>query len=527
MNGRSSARWVVLLLCGAGLLSLVLRRSGRDELPLGRDDHLWRLSYEIDFKASAAGARLRVAVPNGGLHSRVFREDIRYTGLRAERLQKMASTRELSVTTLRGGQFRLEARFDVHLSPRARFREPASASQLTADQRAAYLRGSRTVPINSAVVRERLQYLQQEAPGKKALLGAIFRYCHEQIAADQQGPVDAKTALEESRAAPLGRALAMVALCRAAKFPARLVAGFLLQESLSAAPHFWVEVESGGLWLPYDPEYGYAGQLPADYLPVRLDGIEIVRPGWGVEEFAARYALTAISPHGGAPARRGETLLDILDLTSLPVEIHEVLTLLLLIPLGALVTAVFRTLVGIGTFGTFSPVLLAISFVYADWRTGLLVLGVVFGLGLASRAMLERLKLLLVPRLSVVLTLVVMSIVFAVSVLDYFRLTPGPEAVLLPMVILTMTIERFYLVAEEDGPGYALRTLAGTLMVGACCYLVLQGQAVGRLLLAYPELHFFTVAALVLVGRYTGYRLTELWRFRDFPVETPNQPLPA
>lgn len=527
MNGRGSARWVVLLLCGAGLLSVLLRWSRRDAAPIARDDHLWRLSYEVDFKASTDGARLRIAVPDGGLHSRVFREDIRYTGLRVERLRTVASARELSVTTLRDGQFRLEARFDVHLSRRARFREPASASHLTADQRAAYLRGNRTVPINSAVVRERLQHLQQNASDKKALLAAIFRYCHEQIAADQQGPVDAKTVLEESRAAPLGRARAMVALCRAAKIPARLVAGFLLQESVSAMPHVWVEVENGGLWLPYDPEYGYAGQLPADYLPVRLDGIDIVHPGRGVEELVARYALTAVSPHGGAPARRGETLLDIADLTSLPVEIHEVLTILLLIPLGALVTAVFRTLVGIGTFGTFSPVLLALSFVYADWRTGLLVLAGVFGLGLASRAALERLKLLLVPRLSIVLTLVVMLIVFSVSVLDYFRLTPGPEAVLLPMVILTMTIERFYVGAEEDGPGHALRTLAGTLVVGACCYVVLQGQVVGRLLLAYPELHCFTLAALVLVGRYTGYRLTELWRFRYFPVDTPKQALPV
>ena len=520
-------RWVVLLLCGAGLLSVLLRWSRRDEMPIGQGDHLWRLSYELDFEAAEPGARLRVAVPDGGPHTRVFREDIRYTGLRAERLRTGASTRELSVTTLRDGQFRLEARFDVHLSPRALFREPESAAQLTADQRAAYLRGSRAVPISSAVVRETLENLQADAADKKALLAAIFRHCHERIAGDSFGTADGKTALEESRAAPLGRARAMVALCRAAKMPARLVAGFLLQEMPSTAPHVWVEVESGGLWLPYDPEYGYAGELPADYLPVRRDGAEIVRHGSAIEELAARYVLTAVSPPGCAPGRRGETPLDIADLTSLPVEMHEVLTLLLLIPLGALVTAVFRTLVGIRTFGTFSPVLLALSFVYADWRTGLLVFGAVLGLGLASRAALERLKLLLVPRLSVVLTLVVLSIVFSVSVLDYFRLTPGPEAVLLPMVILTMTIERFYVGAEEDGAGHALSTLAGTLLVGACCYAVLQGQAVGRLLLAYPELHFFTVAALVLLGRYTGYRLTELWRFRDFPVDAAEQGQPV
>ena len=36
------------------------------------------------------------------------------------------------------------------------------------------------------------------------------------------------------------------------------------------------------------------------------------------------------------------------------------------------------------------------------------------------------------------------------------------------------------------------------------------------MLLKFPELHFFTIALLILLGRYTGYRLTELWRFREF-----------
>jgi hypothetical protein len=141
---------------------------------------------------------------------------------------------------------------------------------------------------------------------------------------------------------------------------------------------------------------------------------------------------------------------------------------------------------------------------------------VVVSLGLVTRSYLDRLKLLLVPRLSVILTLVVMCIIFAVSLLDYLGLTPSAQAVLLPMVILTMTIERFYLGAEEDGVRFALQVMAGTVAVAFCCYLVLRWEEVGRLLLAYPELHLFTVAILVLLGRYTGYRLTELWRFRDF-----------
>ena len=38
---------------------------------------------------------------------------------------------------------------------------------------------------------------------------------------------------------------------------------------------------------------------------------------------------------------------------------------------------------------------------------------------------------------------------------------------------------------------------------------------VGALVLTYPEIHFFTIAAFIFLGRYAGYRLTELWRFSD------------
>jgi hypothetical protein len=143
------------------------------------------------------------------------------------------------------------------------------------------------------------------------------------------------------------------------------------------------------------------------------------------------------------------------------------------------------------------------------------VFAVVMLLGLTSRKMLDWLKLLMVPRLSVILTLVVSCIIFSVSVLDYYHLTPSVQAVLLPMVILTMTIERFYVTSEEDSFRFALQLMAGTVIVGFCCYLVLRWETVGHVLLTHPESHLFTVAALVLLGRYTGYRLSELLRFRD------------
>ena len=113
-----------------------------------------------------------------------------------------------------------------------------------------------------------------------------------------------------------------------------------------------------------------------------------------------------------------------------------------------------------------------------------MVLLAVIVLGLTSRRFLDRLKLLLVPRLGMILTLVVLCMVFSVSVLEYYRRsTEKPQAVLLPMVILTMIVERFYVTTEEDSPRFAVQLLIGTLLVAACCYAVLCWDEVGRWIL--------------------------------------------
>jgi len=188
---------------------------------------------------------------------------------------------------------------------------------------------------------------------------------------------------------------------------------------------------------------------------------------------------------------------------------------MLLLPLGALITAFFRNVIGIRTFGTFAPALLAISFIYAAWGTGIVLLIVVVMTGLVGRSLLEKLHLLMVPRLSIVLTLIILCVAFSVSLLDYLEWTHSAQAVLLPLVILTILIERFHVTAEEDGIAFALQLVVGTTIVSAFCYLLLKWDDIGRLLLVYPEAHFFTIAVFILIGRYSGYRLVELWRFRD------------
>ncbi len=153
---------------------------------------------------------------------------------------------------------------------------------------------------------------------------------------------------------------------------------------------------------------------------------------------------------------------------------HTVMKILLLLPFAALITAFMRNVVGLGTFGTFSPALLAMSFIYADWKTGLAILIVVVTVGLVGRLWLERLRLLMVPRLEHHPH--ARDPVRRVRRFDVVLLaaTPSAEVVLLPMVILTMLIERFHVTVEEDGLVYAFSWPWGRWSSRRLCYLVLR-----------------------------------------------------
>ena len=507
---------VVLALVVVGTVCGGLRYRARRDLRKGRGDTVWRLTYRIECEAEGPGANLRVAVPRDTRYSRVFRQDFRNSNLRIYPLQLSSSgTREVVAAARNQGECELTLRFDLQLSPRANWPVDEPPLPLTTEARAEYLESDREIQLDGQALRETLERLREKPADQLSLAGPLYEYCRQQISlGEDDAPGNVETALREGLASPLGRTRVMVALCRASKIPARLVAGFRIEEARQIVPHVWVEVLTSDRWVPYDPVSGYSRDLPYNFVPARRGGARIVLAG-GVSEVEAEFSIVELPGRPGGTASGGRRPIEILDLTRLPLEMHEVLSLILLMPLGALVTCVFRNIIGIRTSGTFTPMLLALAFVFADWRTGLVVLAAVITLGITTRTLLERLKLLLVPRLSVILTLVICCIVFGVSLLDFFRWTPGAHAVLLPMVILTMIVERFYVTAEEDGLHVAVQRLAGTILVGSVCYLILRWETVARLLLVYPEAHLFTVAALIMTGRYTGYQLTELWRFRD------------
>ncbi len=95
-------------------------------------------------------------------------------------------------------------------------------------------------------------------------------------------------------------------------------------------------------------------------------------------------------------------------------------------------------------------------------------------------------------------------------------LSLGLSVSLFPIVILSMTIERMSIIWDERGYGEALKQGFGTLFVSTMIYFVIKNSIIEHIMFFFPELLFILFAATLLLGRYSGFRLTELYRFKGF-----------
>ena len=201
---------------------------------------------------------------------------------------------------------------------------------------------------------------------------------------------------------------------------------------------------------------------------------------------------------------------------SLPLEEQTLFKGILLVPVGVLVVVLMRILVGLRTSGTFMPVLIAVSFIQTSLLTGLVGFILIVSVGLMIRSYLSQHNLLLVARISAVIISVIM-IIAVFSILAYWiGLDEGLQITLFPMIILSWTIERMSILWEEEGPKEVAIQGGGSLLVAVLAYAVMSNDIVRHLTFNFLGLQLVFMAVVLMCGNYTGYRLTELRRFKPF-----------
>ncbi|MBW8313016.1 MAG: inactive transglutaminase family protein [Rhizobium sp.] len=327
----------------------------------------------------------------------------------------------------------------------------------------------------------------------------------------------------------------IVHLLASRSIPARVVYGIRLAEgeagadaNVEARMQTWLIVHDGLAWTMLDPRTNAEG-TPSDLFLWSTSG----KPLLTIEGNPPTALMFTVKGNLADAMATAERRLEVQDanlvrysLLSLPLQAQETYRILLMVPIGAFIMLLLRNLVGVKTYGTFMPVLIALAFRETALVAGVVLFVLVVGFGLLVRFYLERLRLLLVPRLTAILILVVL-LMAAVSVLsNRLGIEVGLSVALFPMVIMAMTIERMSVAWDERGAGTALREGVGTLVVAALAYVVMSWPPLEHLVFVYPEVLLVLFALALLLGRYSGYRLNELLRFRALARE-PDPIVPA
>jgi hypothetical protein len=309
-----------------------------------------------------------------------------------------------------------------------------------------------------------------------------------------------------------------VQLLALAGIHARSVHGIRLEDQKrdSTIIH-WLEIYDQKQWLSYDPVSGKRG-VPEDYL-AWWRGMEPLVQSQGTKNFAVTVSVSrSEEPAIQAALESGEMkkpfLLDF-SLFSLPIESQSVYHVILLLPVGVFLLVILRNVIGIRTFGTFMPVLIALAFRETQLLWGLFLFTTLIALGLSIRLYLAHLKLLVVPRLAAILIIVILLMAVFSILTHKLGLERGLSVALFPMVILTMTIERMSIVWEELGAYQALKQGAWSIVAAVLAYLVMTIRYIEHLVFVFPELLFILLAGTIWLGRYSGFRLLELPRFKS------------
>jgi hypothetical protein len=318
-------------------------------------------------------------------------------------------------------------------------------------------------------------------------------------------------------------------LMRSLEVPSRIGVGIQLEKDPALRPAknlyrvtFFNELYINGSWYQIDLQKKVLGPLPESFIVLTSD-IEFLELSLKKLQNLSIYAIPLRTNRYDSKIysdelKRSDSLFYTFSLYSLPISAQMSMYIILLLPLGAVMISFFRNIVGFSTFGIFTPALLTIFFIETNFVFAIIFFALVVFLGFFQRILLDKLYLLAVPRISILLTFVIIAyMLFILINQNVIEISGAGSGILsyFPVVIITILIERFSIDFIEEGAWNTFKKLAGTITISIVCYFILTFKILQQFLFTNPEFLLWTIAMNLIIGNYKGYRLSEFFRFRE------------
>ena len=147
-------------------------------------------------------------------------------------------------------------------------------------------------------------------------------------------------------------------------------------------------------------------------------------------------------------------------------------------------------------------------------RYGVLIFLVLLAAATLARIAARRLRILYLPRMAIVLTAVSFTIFGLLLVSAYVDEAGVLGLSIFPVLVMMILTEKFVGVQIEQGNRPAILLTAETLALAIISYVIVTWEEFTTLILGYPEVVVLTIIINILLGRFSGLRVVEYFRFR-------------
>jgi hypothetical protein len=193
----------------------------------------------------------------------------------------------------------------------------------------------------------------------------------------------------------------------------------------------------------------------------------------------------------------------------------ETVILLLMLPIIATFIAFLRQVIGIKAFGIYAPLIVTFAFLATNGlKYGITIFVVVLFVGMLMRFVLKPFRLLYLPRVAIMLTTVAIFILGILVIGGEFRRTGLAAVSIFPILIIITIVEKFVAVQIEKGNKVALILAIETLIISVLGFFIASSQILIHLLASHPWIVLLTLPINILLGKWTGLRVSEYFRFR-------------
>ncbi len=193
----------------------------------------------------------------------------------------------------------------------------------------------------------------------------------------------------------------------------------------------------------------------------------------------------------------------------------SIIYLLLSVPFLAFIIAFCRQFIGISTFGVFSPLMLSLSFMVLGLQFGLSVFFMVLLASYVIRAFFERVELLYIPRLALLMSFLALSFFLILALALYMGTSLNLALTIFPMMVMSTISEKFIASQTKEGLKNAIIAALETILVALLAYMFVDWDWVKDMILRTPEWILVPMFGNVVLGKFTGLRLSEYMKFKS------------